>query len=139
MTIKWIVGILNKDGRVLIAKIRGKELLIPRMQWTFPYIMLKDEESPRVAIKKLFEGEFKINVDVGKFMFKESPSENPKIEMYFYELKHKLGNVINSKNFSEFSWIMPTQIIKYFTNSVSRELLDYLTFLEKKGEGLIMS
>lgn len=137
MAIKWVVGILNKDGKVLIAKLRNKEPLIPRMSWTFPFVQLKEEESPRIAIKRFFENELKIAIEVGKFLFKENPSENPKIEMYFYELKHKSGNVINSKNFSEFSWILPTQVIKYFTTSVSRELLDYLTFLEKKGEGLI--
>lgn len=137
MAIKWVVGVVNRDGRVLIAKLRNKEALIPRLQWMFPYTPLKEEESPRTAIKRLFGGELGINVEVGKFLLKSVPSENPKIEQYFYEVKYKSGNVINSKEFLEFSWILPTQIIKYFTTSVSRDLMDYLNFLEKKGTGVM--
>jgi 8-oxo-dGTP pyrophosphatase MutT (NUDIX family) len=137
MTIKWIVGILNRDDRVLIAKLRNKNLLIPRMQWMFPYTLLKEEESPRKAIQRLFLNELGLGIEVGRFILKYTPSENPKIEQYFYDVKFKAGNVINSKEFSEFSWILPNQIMKYFTTSVSRDLMDYLNSLAKKGEGMI--
>jgi len=138
MAIRWVVGVLNRDSRVLIAKIRSKELLIPRMQWAFPYTTLRDEESPRTAIKRLFNNELGMNIEVGKFLVKVIPSENPKVEQYFYEVKYRAGNVINSKDFSEFTWILPTQVLKYFTTSISRDLMDYLNFLEKKGTGIII-
>lgn len=137
MAIRWIMGIAHRDGRVLIAKLRNRELLIPRMQWTFPYIVLKEEESPRTAVKRLFGETLGLNVEAGKFLLKSIPSENPKIEQYFYEVKYKSGNVINTKDFSEFTWILPTQVLKYFTTSLSRDLMDYLRSLEKGGEGVI--
>jgi hypothetical protein len=139
MAIKWVVGVLNRDSRVLIAKLRNKNPLIVRLQWSFPFTELKDEESPRKAIQRLFENELGMKIEVGKFLLKTSPSENPNIEQYFYEVKHKKGSVVNSKNFSEFSWVMPTQIVKYFTTSVSRELMDYLGFLEKQGKGVMLT
>jgi len=137
MAIRWIVGIANRDGRVLIAKLRNRESLIPRMQWTFPYIVLKEEESPRTAVKRLFGDMLGLTVEAGKFLLKSVPSENPKIEQYFYEVKYKIGNVAHTKDFSEFTWVLPTQVLKYFTTSLSKDLMDYLRSLEKGGKGII--
>ena len=136
--IKWVEGILYRDGHVLIGKLRRKNTLITRIEWTFPFKTIKENESPRKTIKSLFEKEFGVKVNIGKFLLKYGPSENPKVEQYFYELKHVSGNVISSKNYSQFSWIKPTQILKYFSTSVSKELLDYLKSLEKTGKGIII-
>ena len=137
MVIRWIMGVAHRDGRVLIAKLRNKEALIPRMQWTFPYIVLKEEESPRTAVKRLFGETLGLNVEAGKFLLKSTPSENPKVEQYFYEVKYKSGNVVHTKDFSEYTWILPTQVLKYFTTSLSKDLMDYLRSLEKGGTGII--
>jgi hypothetical protein len=136
--IKWIEGILHKDGKVLIGKLRRPDGLIPRIQWTFPFVELKESESPRKAIKNLFEEEFGMKIDVGDCLLKYTPSENPKVEQYFYELKHVFGNVLVSKRYSNFSWIKPTQILKFFSTSVSKEIMDYLRLLERYGKGKII-
>ncbi len=136
--IKWVVGILQKDGYILIGKLRKENPLIPRMEWTFPFKKIQEGESPRKTINKFFNEELKLNADVKKFLIKYTPSENAKIEQYFYELKCNFGNPVSSKDFSKFMWIKPTQILKYFETSISKEIMDYLQFLEKKGKGLII-
>ena len=137
--IKWVHGVLYRDGYVLIGKLRKKNPLISRIQWVFPFKRMKEEESPRKIIKSLFEKEFGMEVTIGRFLVKYVPSENPKVEQYFYELKPISGNVISSKNYSQFSWIKPTQIVKYFSTSISKDLMDYLRSLEKTGKGMIIN
>ncbi|MCD6547206.1 MAG: hypothetical protein J7K22_01480 [Nanoarchaeota archaeon] len=137
--IRWVEGIVYRDGRVLICKLKHKNPLITRLQWTFPFAELKDEESPRMAVKNLFKNELNMNIEVGKFLIKFVPSENPNIEQLFYEIKYKGGHPIFSKNFSDFTWVKPTQILKYFTTSISKDIMDYLRFLEKNGKGIIIN
>lgn len=135
--IKIVKGILYRDGRILIGKLRYKDDLISRLVWTFPFKKIQEGESPRTEVKKLFS-DIGITIDAGKFLLKCIPSENPKIEEYYYESKFKSGNIINSKDFSEFMWVKPTQVLKYFTTSINKDLMDYLRTLEKTGKGVII-
>jgi len=135
--IKIAKAILYKDARVLIAKLRYKEALIPKMEWTFPYVLLKEGESPRVSVKNMFK-EFGVQADPGRFFLKCVPSENFKIEDYYYESKYQRGFVTNSKRYSQFAWVLPTQILKYFTTTINKELMDYLRSLEQTGKGVVI-
>jgi len=135
--IKIAKAIMYKDARVLIAKLRYKEALIPKMEWTFPYVMLKENESPRVLVKGMFS-EFGLQADPGTFFLKCVPSENFKIEEYYYESKYKKGFVTSSKIYSQFAWVLPTQILKYFTTTINKELMDYLRSLEQTGKGVVI-
>ena len=137
--IKWGIGIVQRDGYVLIGKLRKENPMIPRMKWTFPLIKIKDDESPRTAIKTLFNEHLGLKVSIEKFLLKYVPSENTKVEQYYYELKRTAGNVISSKDYAEFCWIKPTQVLKFFTTAISKELMDYLRTLEKTGKGLIIN
>ena len=135
--IKIAKAILYKDARILIAKLRYNEALIPKMDWTFPYVLLREGESPRILVKNIFS-EFGVQADPGRFFLKCTPSENPKVEEYYYESKYKKGFVTNSKVYSQFAWVLPTQILKYFTTTVNKELMDYLRSLEQTGEGVVI-
>ena len=137
--IKWVVGILQKDGYVLIGRLKGQNSLIPRMNWTFPFKKVEEGDSPRKAIKNLFSDEMSMNIDIKRFLIKHTPSENARIEQYFYELKCSYGNPRSSKEFSNFTWVKPTQVLKYFETSMNKEIMDYLNFLEKKGKGIIIN
>ena len=134
---KWVKGILYRDGRILIAKLRYKNDLITRMQWTFPFKKIDDGESPRTEIKKVFSG-LGLNINAGRFLLKAIPSENPKVEEYYYESKYLGGILTNSDKYSEFAWVRPTQVLKFFTTSINNDLMNYLRTLEKTGEGVII-
>lgn len=135
--IKIAKAIVYKDARVLIAKLRYTDALMPKVEWTFPYVLLKDNESPRVLVKNTFS-EFGLQVDPGRFFLKCVPSENFKLEEYYYESRYQRGFVTNSNVYSQFAWILPTQVIKYFTTTVNKELMDYLRSLEETGKGVII-
>lgn len=135
--IKIAKAIMHKDARVLIAKLRYTDALMPKVDWTFPYVMLKESESPRVLVKDMFK-EFGVQADPGKFFLKCVPSENFKIEEYYYESKYQRGFVTNSKVYSQFAWVLPTQILKYFKTTINKELMDYLRSLEETGEGVVI-
>jgi hypothetical protein len=137
MTIKWVSCIAVRDGSILLAKLRNKNPLIVRLQWTFPFVPLQEGESPRIAVQRLFES-IKLNVNVGKFLVKFVPSENPKIEQMFYDVNCKRGFPQPSDQFSQFVWIRPMQILKYYTTSISSDVMDYLRSLDKTGKGAII-
>ena len=137
--IRWVKGILYRDGKVLIAKLRKADPLINRIVWTFPYIQLSQGQSPRKAAKKLFEEDLSFkNIKIDKFLIKHVPSENAKIEQYYYRIDPGIGNPIPCDKFSEYTWVNPTQVLKYFTTSINKELMHYLRSLEKTGKGIII-
>lgn len=137
--IKWGMGIVQRDGYILIGKLRKENPLIPRLKWTFPIVEINEGESPRTALKNLFNNNLGLKVSIEKFLLKYVPSENTRVEQYYYELKGASGNIISSKDYSEFCWIKPTQVLKFFKTSISKELMDYLRTLEKTGKGLIIN
>lgn len=136
--IRWVVGIVYRDGHVLIGQLRKRNSLIPKIVWTFPFKEVKEDESPRKIIKNLFQDELSMNVKVGNFLIKYVPSENPNIEQLFYEIKYISGNPIASRNYAHLTWVKPTQVLQYFSTSLSKDLMDYLRFLEKSGKGVII-
>jgi hypothetical protein len=137
MAIKWIVCIIEKNGYILLSRLKGKEALIPRLDWFFPYIKLNEDESPRIAVKRL-ANELKIRVEAGKFLIKYVPSENPKVEQYFYTAKMISGVAQYSERFSQNMWIKPSQLMKYISSGVSSDIIDYLNSLEKTGTGYMI-
>ena len=137
MAIKWVSCIAVRDGNILLARMRNKNPFITRLEWTFPFIPLQEGESPRIAVHRLFDS-IKLDVNVGKFLVKFVPSENPKIEQMFYDVDCKRGFPQPSEDFSQFVWIRPRQILKYYTTSISSDIMDYLRSLEETGKGAII-
>jgi len=132
--VKWAVAILKKEDHILIGQLKERTMTMPNMTWYFPFTELKENESPRKAIKRIFEEDFNLDVEVDKLMDKYVPSENPKLTQYIYLVKYKGGFSNTSKSMKDMTWIKPTQITKYLTNFMSKSFMEHLEHLEKGKE-----
>jgi len=132
--VKWAVAILKKEDHILIGQLKERTMTMPNMTWYFPFTELKENESPRKAIKRIFEEDFNLDVEVDKLIDKYVPSENPKLTQYIYLVKYKGGSSAISKSMKDMTWIKPTQITKYLTNFMSKSFMEYLEHLEKGKE-----
>lgn len=133
MAIKWLEAIVYRDGKVLISKLRGMNQLIPRMEWCFPYSEMTEVESPRFAIRKMVKDSLGLEAGSTKFIAKVIPSECSKIEKYVYLIEPTSGILSSSKNFCEHMWVRPTQILRFFTTSINKEVMDLLRKIEEQG------
>ena len=127
---RWVVGILIRNGYILIGELKNRNMDIPRMSWFFPYKEIKEDESPRLKIKELMK-EIGISAKISKYLFTVVPSENTNVEQIFYEIEYLRGIVKPNNNFLKFIWVKPTQVFKYFTNMIDIKVSDYLKILER--------
>ena len=127
---RWVVGILIRNGYVLIGELKNKDMNMPRMTWFFPYKEIREDESPRLKIKELMK-EIGIVSKVSKYLFSVVPSENSNIEQIFYEIEYLRGMAKPNGKFLKFMWVKPTQVFKYFTNMIDIRVSDYLKILER--------
>ena len=130
---RWVVGIIIRNGYVLIGELKKRNMKIPRMTWFFPYEEISEDESPRLKIKELMKS---INIlpKISKYLFTIVPSENSNLEQIFYELEYIRGIAKPNGRFSKFIWVKPTQVFKYFTNMIDMRISDYLKILEKSTQ-----
>ncbi len=126
---RWVVGILIKNGSILIGELKRKEMKLPRMTWFFPYTKIDEDESPRLKVKQLFKS-IGIEAKISRYLLTSTPSENPNLELLYYELKYVRGIQKPGLNFSKFIWIRPTQAFQYFTHMIDVRISDYLKMLE---------
>ncbi len=130
---RWVVGIIIKNGHVLIGELANTEPKIRSMKWFFPYMKISEDESPRLAIKKL-ANEIGIKVKIAKYLFTSVPSENNKVEQLYYELSYIGGIPRTNAQFKKFMWVKPTQVFQYFTNMIDVRVSDYLKIMERENE-----
>ena len=127
---RLVVGILIRNGYILIGELKNRDMDIPRMTWFFPYKKIDEDESPRLKIKELVK-EIGITSKISKYLFTVVPSENSNIEQIFYEVEYLKGIAKPNDKFLKFIWVKPTQVFKYFTNMIDMRVSDYLKILER--------
>ncbi len=132
---RWVVGIVIKNGYVLIGELANVETKIRSMKWFFPYIKISEEDSPRLAVKKLMH-DIGLKVKISKYLLTSIPSENNRVEQIYYELNYIGGIPRTNAQFKKFLWVKPTQVFQYFTNMIDIRISDYLKILEKEGSGM---
>ena len=130
---RWVVGIIIRNGYVLIGELKKRDMKIPRMTWFFPYKEINEEESPRLEIKELMR-EIGIVSKISKYLFTIVPSENSNLEQIFYELEYVRGITKPNERFLKLIWVKPTQVFKYFTSMIDIRVSDYLKILEKSTQ-----
>ncbi len=126
------MAIVRKSDAVLIGRVKRFEPLMPRMRWFFPYVKLPEGESPRRYVKEFLKN-IGIEARIGQFLCKEKSSENPKIEMMFYEMLYLAGIPKSYEKMDTYLWVKPTQVFKYFTTFLPKKISDYLYDIEKIG------
>ena len=126
-----VLGILYREGEVLIGKRRGANKYIPRLTWTFPDEIVGENESPRVKVKEAFKKKTGLTVRIKKFLFTSVPPENYKITDYYYWVEYVSGSLKSGGDIAELKWVRPSELPKYFTTSIDYKVVEFLKSLEE--------
>jgi ADP-ribose pyrophosphatase YjhB (NUDIX family) len=129
------LGIVAKNGQVLIGRRKTKDHWVDNLVWAFPggqmHTLHFNEE-----LKKNIKKETGLDVDVKSLVASRiHPDSGFKkvqiVALYFYcepasEKKEKPGN-----NLGKLKWVKPSDVFKFFTTSVADEVTKFLLMIEK--------
>lgn len=139
MAKRSVAGICIKDGKVFIAKRINKGQMANR--WEFPGGKADNDEDNKTALKREFEEEFAIQIEVGDCIAKEFFFHNGnKIELYAYSVDFSIphdGKFTLSEH-TETDWVSFDKIeMLDFVDSdlkILAQIKKYYGFLDKKND-----
>jgi len=129
------LGIIAKDGKVLIGQRKGKDPWVENLTWVFPggqMHTLKFNEELKANIKKETGLAVAVKSLVASRIHPDSGFKNVQIvALYFYcepinENTEKAG-----VNIAKLKWVKPSDVFKFFTTSVADEVTKFLMMIEK--------
>lgn len=124
-------AIVLKDDMVLLVKLKEQDRLLPRATWVFPYLELKEVDSPRKTVNDMLLT-FNLKYDLTDKLFRYSPSENPKINYITYVAKYIDGEPDVGNLFQTFKWVQVSDITTYSTSFMDGNVARYLNELKDK-------
>ena len=110
-TIKVIAGLINHNGRFLIAKRNLKKSL--GGLWEFPGGKIDDYETPKECLKRELMEELNIETEIGDFICNNTHDYGDfKIDLHLYKVKSFSGNIIKSEH-EDIKWISKVEFDNY--------------------------
>ena len=131
------LGVVVKNGRVLIGGRKEKDEWVENLTWVFPggkMDSLDFEESIQSEVKKETGLKVKVENLVAARIHPDSGFKSVQIvALYFHcspisDRKEKPGG-----DLSQLKWVRPTDVFKYFTTSTCDEVTKFLVTLEKSS------
>ncbi len=127
--------IILKGNKVLLVKLKEQDRMLPRATWVFPYIELKEMDSPRKSVNDILL-KMGLKFSMTDKVFKYSPSENPKINYITYVVNCDGGEPDVSDSFQTFKWVEIGDIVAYSTSFMDGNVSKYLNNLKEKMDKL---
>ncbi len=139
------LGIIEKDGKVLIGRRAQKDKYVKQLNWAFPGGTVESLDFESELIREIKE-ETSLSVSVENLITARiHPDAGVKdiqiITLYFYcklkpGSKHKKARSTqtSSDKFKEFKWVQPAEVFKYFSTSVSDDVTRFLMMLQAKNQ-----
>ncbi len=108
---KVTAGVIEKDGRILIAKRKKGDLHGGR--WEFPGGKVDFGETPEECLRRELKEELGIEAEVGEFIC-ESPFNYMMVplELLVYKVRHISGE-FKALDHDELKWVEPSDLSKY--------------------------
>ena len=129
------LGIIVKDGKVLIGARNKKDPWVDNLSWVFPggqMHTLNFNEEIKKNIKKETGLEVNVKALVTSRIHPDSGFKNVQIvALYFYCEPVSKKEEKSGKNLSKLKWVKPSDVFKFFTTSVSDEVTKFLIMIEK--------
>ncbi len=108
---KVTAGIVEKDGKVLIAKRKTGKCI--GAKWEFPGGKLEDGETLKECLRRELKEELNFDVEVGEFFESSTFScGDRKIELLAYRVLYLSGE-LQLNDHEEVKWVKPSELMNY--------------------------
>lgn len=128
------LGIIEKDGKVLIEKRSTTDKHVKDLHWVFPGGKMESLDF-RSEIQKDVKEETNLDIDVKDIiharLIPDSPNKEIKIVALYFHCKPTSDKERSGKEVSELKWVKPTAVCQYFTTSTCDTVMRFLGSLER--------
>jgi len=123
------LGIIIKEGKVLIGQRKEKDPYVKELTWVFPggkFDSLNFEEELIAKIKEETWLSVYVNQLIHARLIPDSPEKKVKIIAIYYHCTPVSGKENAGGDLKKLSWVEPTKIFHYFTTSTADEVVSFL-------------
>jgi ADP-ribose pyrophosphatase YjhB (NUDIX family) len=133
-SIKFVaVGIIHKNGKVLIGKRKSKDEFVEHLQWVFPGTEFKSMEVVE-ALKIAVKEETNLDIKVKNLLHaRKSPEAKIDIVLLYFDCAPLSGKEAAGGDLKELKWVPANAVFDYFTTSVSDVVMRFLKEVEDKN------
>jgi len=125
------LGIVHKNGNVLIGCRKEKDEFVEHLTWVFPGGKLESLDFEK-EIKKIVKEETNLDIDANRIVAaRRMPESNINAILIYFDC---IGEGIERAggDLKELKWVPATSVCKYFTTSVMNEVMIFLKEIEDK-------
>ena len=123
------LGIIIKEGKVLIGQRKEKDPYVKELTWVFPGGKFESLDFERELIRTIKE-ETKLDVYVNQLvharLIPDSPEKKVKIIALYYHCTPVSGQEHAGGDLKKLEWVEPMKIFHYFTTSTADEVVSFL-------------
>jgi len=123
------LGIIAKNGQVLIGQRREKDPFVKELSWVFPggkFESLDFEKEVIATIKSETGFDVYINQLVHARLIPDSPGKKVKIIALYYHCTPVSGKEEPGRDLKKLKWVPAMKIFHYFTTSTADEVVSFL-------------
>jgi len=121
---KVAVAIIEKDGKILIARRKKDDPLIDK--WEFPGGKIESGETPAQCLKRELYEELGIDTKVGEFLCSSFYAySHISIELLSYKVYH-LNGEYKVNDHAEIKWVAPLELRRYDFPEADKPIIDKL-------------
>lgn len=123
------LGIIAKEGKVLIGQRKGKDPFVKELTWVFPGGKFKSLDFAKEltdAVKEETGLDVYINQLVHARLIPDSPEKKVKIIALYYHCTPISGKETTGGDLKQLKWVEPMKIFHYFTTSTADEIVSFL-------------
>ncbi|MDD5710737.1 MAG: NUDIX domain-containing protein [Candidatus Colwellbacteria bacterium] len=129
------LGLIVKDGKILIGHRTEKDKWVENLTWVFPggrMNSLNFGEEIKKEIRKKTGLKVKVNSLVAARVHPDAGFKTAQVvALYFHCTPLSDKEAKPGEKMSELKWVKPTDVFKHFTTSTCDEVTEFLTTLEK--------
>jgi 8-oxo-dGTP diphosphatase len=122
--VKVTAAIIEKDGKILIAKRRKNDPL--KDKWEFPGGKIEPNETPEECLRRELYEELGIDTKIGEFICSNKYDySHISIELLVYRVYHLTGE-FKANDHEEIKWVTPSDLSSYEFPEADAPVVDKL-------------